>query len=40
MIDKSTTISNAFKIFMSEAPDHAQAWGKMVGALGGAQRAG
>lgn len=36
MTDKSTTISNAFKTFMSEAPDHAQAWGSMVQALGGA----
>ena len=34
MTDKSTTISNAFKTLMSEAPDHAQAWGSMVQALG------
>ena len=34
MTDKSATISNAFKTFMSEAPDHAQAWGNMVQALG------
>lgn len=35
MTDKSATISNAFKTFVSEAPDHAQAWGNMVQALGG-----
>ena len=33
MTDISTTISDAFKTFMGEAPDHAQAWGKMVAAL-------
>ena len=36
MTDKSKTISAAFKTFMSEAPEHAQAWRSMVGALGGA----
>jgi len=36
MPDKSTTISNAFQTFMNEAPEHAQAWGSMVAALGGA----
>ena len=34
MTDISKTISDAFKTFMSEAPEHAQAWGKMVEALG------
>ena len=34
MTDKSTIISIAFKTFMNEAPDHAQAWGSMVEALG------
>ncbi|MFC1996042.1 carboxymuconolactone decarboxylase family protein [Chloroflexota bacterium] len=34
MTDKTTTISNAFKTFMTEAPEHAQAWGNMVAALG------
>ena len=36
MTDKSKTISNAFKTFMTEAPDHAQAWGGMVQGLAGA----
>lgn len=36
MTDKSNTISNAFKTFMTEAPAHAKAWGEMVGALGSA----
>ncbi len=27
-------ISNAFQLFMSEAPDHAQAWGTAVQGLG------
>ena len=34
MTDKSTTISTAFKTFMTEAPDHAQAWGGMIQDLG------
>ena len=34
MTDISKTISDAFKTFLSEAPEHAQAWGKMVSALG------
>ena len=38
MTAKSSTISNAFKTFMSEAPEHAQAWGKMVSALGEASK--
>jgi alkylhydroperoxidase/carboxymuconolactone decarboxylase family protein YurZ len=33
MSDHSVTISNAFKAFMTEAPEHAQAWGEMVRAL-------
>ncbi len=34
MTEKSTTISNAFKTFMTEAPDHAKAWGGMIQSLG------
>jgi alkylhydroperoxidase/carboxymuconolactone decarboxylase family protein YurZ len=34
MTDKSSTISNAFRAFMTEAPDHAKAWGGMIQALG------
>ena len=34
MTDKSETISNAFMAFMTEAPEHAKAWGDMVQALG------
>lgn len=34
MSDKSTTISQAFKTFMIEAPTHAKAWGEMVQAVG------
>ena len=30
------TISNAFQTFMTEAPDHAQAWGGMVQGLANA----
>jgi alkylhydroperoxidase/carboxymuconolactone decarboxylase family protein YurZ len=30
MKDKPQLISNAFQLFMSEAPDFAQAWGSMV----------
>ena len=33
MTDKSETISNAFRTFLTEAPEHAKAWGEMVGAL-------
>lgn len=29
-------ISNAFQVFMTEAPDHAQAWGTAVQGLGNA----
>jgi alkylhydroperoxidase/carboxymuconolactone decarboxylase family protein YurZ len=32
--EKSATISNAFKTFMTDAPEHANAWGTMVQALG------
>ena len=35
MSDKNT-ISNAFQTFMTEAPNHAQAWGGMVQGLAGA----
>ena len=34
MSDQSNLISNAFQIFMTEAPDHAQAWGALVQGLG------
>lgn len=34
MTDKSGTISNAFKTFMTEAPNQAKIWGSMVQALG------
>ena len=34
MTDKSNTVSNAFKTFMSEAPEHAKAWGGMIQSLG------
>jgi alkylhydroperoxidase/carboxymuconolactone decarboxylase family protein YurZ len=30
MSNQGSLISNAFQTFMSEAPQHAQAWGKMV----------
>lgn len=30
MPDQQSLISNAFRTFMSEAPQHAQAWGAMV----------
>ena len=30
MTDKSSLISNSFMTFMSEAPQHAQAWSSMV----------
>jgi alkylhydroperoxidase/carboxymuconolactone decarboxylase family protein YurZ len=33
MSDQSSLISNAFQTFMSEAPQHAQAWGTMVQGL-------
>jgi alkylhydroperoxidase/carboxymuconolactone decarboxylase family protein YurZ len=35
MSDKNT-ISNSFQTFMTEAPNHAQAWGGMVQGLAGA----
>jgi alkylhydroperoxidase/carboxymuconolactone decarboxylase family protein YurZ len=31
--NESSSISNAFQTFMSEAPQHAQAWGTMVQGL-------
>jgi len=34
MTDKSSTISNAFKTFMIDAPEHAKAWGSMIQELG------
>lgn len=33
MSDSANTISNAFQVFMAEAPQHAQAWGGMVQGL-------
>lgn len=33
MSDQSSLVSNAFQTFMSEAPQHAQAWGTMVQGL-------
>jgi alkylhydroperoxidase/carboxymuconolactone decarboxylase family protein YurZ len=33
MSDQSSLVSNAFQTFMSEAPQHAQAWGAMVQGL-------
>jgi alkylhydroperoxidase/carboxymuconolactone decarboxylase family protein YurZ len=33
MSNQSSLISNAFQIFMKEAPEHAQAWGAMVQGL-------
>jgi len=33
MTDRNKTISNAFKAFITEAPEHAKAWGGMVQAL-------
>lgn len=33
MSDQSSLISNAFQTFLSEAPQHAQAWGAMIQAL-------
>ena len=35
MSDQPTLISKAFQAFMSEAPQHAQAWGSMVQGLAG-----
>ena len=34
MTDKYPWISDAFRTFLSEAPEQAQAWGTMVQALG------
>ena len=36
MSDQPSLISNAFQVFMSEAPQHAQAWGAMVQGLASA----
>ena len=36
MTNTDSLISNAFQTFMSEAPQHAQAWGAMVQGLAGA----
>jgi alkylhydroperoxidase/carboxymuconolactone decarboxylase family protein YurZ len=33
-VDKSSTVSNAFKVFWTEASAHAQAWGNLVQDLG------
>jgi alkylhydroperoxidase/carboxymuconolactone decarboxylase family protein YurZ len=33
MSNQPSLISNAFQTFMSQAPDHAQAWGSMVQGL-------
>jgi alkylhydroperoxidase/carboxymuconolactone decarboxylase family protein YurZ len=31
---QSSTISDAFRVFMTDAPEHAQAWGQVVQSLG------
>ena len=36
MSDKSSLISDAFQIFMTDAPDHAKAWAGMVQGLANA----
>jgi alkylhydroperoxidase/carboxymuconolactone decarboxylase family protein YurZ len=36
MTDQSSLISKAFQTFMTEAPEHAQAWGGMVQGMAGA----
>jgi alkylhydroperoxidase/carboxymuconolactone decarboxylase family protein YurZ len=36
MADQSTLVSKAFQTFLSEAPQQAQAWGKLVQDLGAA----
>ena len=33
MTDQTNLVSNAFKLFMSEAPEFAQAWGSAIQAL-------
>jgi alkylhydroperoxidase/carboxymuconolactone decarboxylase family protein YurZ len=33
MVDPASLVSAAFQTFMREAPEHAQAWGEMVGRL-------
>jgi len=36
MSEQKSLVSNAFQTFMSEAPEHARAWGGMVQGLGNA----
>ena len=36
MSDQKSLVSNAFQTFMSQAPQHAQAWGSAVQSLAGA----
>jgi alkylhydroperoxidase/carboxymuconolactone decarboxylase family protein YurZ len=36
MSEQKSLVSNAFQTFMSEAPQHARAWGSMVQGLGSA----
>ena len=36
MSDQKTLVSEAFQIFVTEVPQHAQAWGTMVQGLSGA----
>ncbi len=36
MTDQGSLVSNAFKTFLSEAPEHAQAWGAAVQGLASA----
>lgn len=36
MSDPHVHISNAFRVFLNDAPRHAEAWGTMVGDLAGA----
>jgi alkylhydroperoxidase/carboxymuconolactone decarboxylase family protein YurZ len=38
MTDEQSLISDAFRALLSEAPEHAQAWGTMVQALGTASK--
>ena len=38
MNNKSSTISKAFKTFMTESPEHAKAWGQMIQEIGNANR--
>ncbi len=36
MVDPRSSVSEAFRAFLQEAPDHAKAWGTMVGGLAAA----